>query len=109
LLGDAAHPMTPNMGQGGCIAIEDGLVLARCLSASPDAETALKKYERLRYTRTAGMVKVSRYFGAMGQWQNPGATWLRNLFLRFGSGKASTKRFFKFLSYDVSKVAGKPG
>jgi 2-polyprenyl-6-methoxyphenol hydroxylase-like FAD-dependent oxidoreductase len=106
LLGDAAHPMTPNMGQGGCMAIEDGFVLARCLSASPDAETALKRYERLRYSRTAAMVKVSRYFGAMGQWQNPGAAWLRNIVLRFGSGKASTRGYVKFLSYDVSKVEG---
>ena len=32
LLGDAAHPMTPNLGQGGCQAIEDALVLARCLA-----------------------------------------------------------------------------
>jgi 2-polyprenyl-6-methoxyphenol hydroxylase-like FAD-dependent oxidoreductase len=107
LLGDAAHPMTPNMGQGGCMAIEDGIVLARCLSASTDAVMAFRRYERLRYTRTARIVKVSRYYGAMGQWENPGAAWLRNMLLRFGSGKASTKGYVKFVSYDVSKVSGK--
>ena len=31
LLGDAAHPMTPNLGQGACQAIEDAVVLALCL------------------------------------------------------------------------------
>ena len=30
LLGDAIHPTTPNLGQGGCLAMEDALVLARC-------------------------------------------------------------------------------
>lgn len=42
-----------------------------------------------------------------GQWENPGAAWLRNMLLRFGSGKASTKGYVKFLSYDVLKVSVK--
>ncbi|MFN7134795.1 MAG: FAD-dependent monooxygenase, partial [Myxococcales bacterium] len=44
LLGDAAHPMTPNMGQGACQAIEDAVVLARCLAAASSAAGALQLY-----------------------------------------------------------------
>jgi 2-polyprenyl-6-methoxyphenol hydroxylase-like FAD-dependent oxidoreductase len=44
LLGDAAHPMTPNLGQGGCQAIEDAIVLAACLGASSTVATALREY-----------------------------------------------------------------
>jgi len=68
---------------------------------------AFRMYERLRYRRTARIVKVSHYYGAMGQWENPGAAWLRNMLLRFGSGKASTKGYVKFLSYDVLKLSVK--
>lgn len=44
LAGDALHPMTPNLGQGGCTALEDGLVLARCLQqeGAPAAAAALQ-------------------------------------------------------------------
>ncbi len=105
LLGDAAHPTTPNMGQGGCMAIEDAVVLARCLSHYSDPALALRVYERLRYPRTAQVTSISRFYGVMGQWQNPGAVWLRNTLLRFGSGKAATKGYLKFVSYDPSIIS----
>jgi 2-polyprenyl-6-methoxyphenol hydroxylase-like FAD-dependent oxidoreductase len=100
LLGDAAHPSTPNMGQGGGMAIEDAVVLARCLSNYSDAATALRVYQRLRYPRTAKVTRISRLYGAMGQWNAPGAVWLRNALFRLGSGKAATKGYLKFVSYD---------
>jgi salicylate hydroxylase len=53
LLGDAAHAMTPFMGQGAAMAIEDAMVLARCLFSFDDVETALHRYERARLDRTA--------------------------------------------------------
>ena len=43
LLGDAAHPMTPNLGQGACQAIEDAVVLAACLAKSQHIESALPR------------------------------------------------------------------
>src|SRR5436190_18144231 len=59
LLGDAAHAMTPNLGQGACIAIEDGVVLASCLEVERDVVTALKLYETRRVkganSRTHGL------------------------------------------------------
>jgi salicylate hydroxylase len=57
LLGDAAHPTLPMLGQGANMAIEDGMVLARCLSAHDDVETALARYDAARMERTAKLVR----------------------------------------------------
>jgi 2-polyprenyl-6-methoxyphenol hydroxylase-like FAD-dependent oxidoreductase len=76
LLGDAIHPTTPNLGQGGCLAMEDAFVLARCFEKFGAVEGALRRYERLRYRRTAAVTKYSRYYGAAGQWEN---VWARGL------------------------------
>lgn len=55
LLGDACHPMLPFMAQGSCQAIEDAVVLARCLSDAntSDPAKALRRYEDARQGRTA--------------------------------------------------------
>jgi len=55
LLGDAAHAMTPFMGQGAASAIEDAMVLGRCLDASDSPPEALNRYERARLERCALM------------------------------------------------------
>jgi 2-polyprenyl-6-methoxyphenol hydroxylase-like FAD-dependent oxidoreductase len=67
MLGDAIHPTTPNLGQGGCLAIEDAMVLARCFETYGATEEALRKYEGCRYQRTAAITKYSRYYGTVGQ------------------------------------------
>ena len=60
LLGDACHPMPPFLAQGAAMAIEDGLVLARCLEAyAPDHEAGLAAYERARIGRTSNAVTGS--------------------------------------------------
>lgn len=48
MLGDAAHPMTPFLGQGACLAIEDAMVLSRAFAASGSVGEALKRYEAAR-------------------------------------------------------------
>lgn len=55
IMGDAAHPMVPFMAQGACMAIEDAVVLARCLEGAEkeDIAAALEKYEAERKPRTA--------------------------------------------------------
>jgi len=70
LLGDAAHPCTPNLGLGGCMALEDALVLAKsfCKEASP--ESALRRYESLRRGRTRHVQRRSLLMGQIGQWEN---------------------------------------
>lgn len=51
MLGDAAHPMTPFLGQGAAMAIEDAVVLARALAAAPTVAGALAAYEDARCER----------------------------------------------------------
>lgn len=58
LLGDAAHPMTPNLGQGACQAVEDAVVLADCLSNLRDVSKALRTYESRRIGRTTALVSL---------------------------------------------------
>ncbi len=61
LLGDACHPMTPYMAQGGATSIEDAAVLARCLADvnGEDIEGAFKRYERHRKPRTSAVQAIS--------------------------------------------------
>jgi len=78
LLGDAAHPMTPNFGQGGCQAIEDALVLARMLRTHSDVPAALRSYEAERIARTSPIVLRSRQAGVLAQLENPAACRMRD-------------------------------
>jgi salicylate hydroxylase/6-hydroxynicotinate 3-monooxygenase len=61
LLGDAAHPMTPYMAQGGATAIEDAAVLARCLAdvEGEEIEGAFRRYEAHRKPRTSLIQAIS--------------------------------------------------
>jgi salicylate hydroxylase len=59
LLGDAAHPTLPMMAQGANMAIEDGVVLARCFAAHDDVAAALKAYEDARRERTSRLVRAA--------------------------------------------------
>jgi len=70
LLGDAAHAMTPNLGQGGCQAIEDAVVLAHRLGAGGadlDVEAALAAYTADRLARTTRIVRQSARLGRLQQ------------------------------------------
>jgi len=63
LIGDAAHPMLPFLGQGAAMAIEDGVLMSRALVQGPDVETGLACYERLRYQRVSQTVVRSNAHG----------------------------------------------
>jgi 2-polyprenyl-6-methoxyphenol hydroxylase-like FAD-dependent oxidoreductase len=63
LVGDAAHPMRPHLGQGGCQAIEDAVVLASYLANSADPATAFAHYESRRRRRARLIVVLSRFSG----------------------------------------------
>jgi salicylate hydroxylase len=59
LLGDACHPTLPFLAQGAVMALEDAVVLARCLTAYRDHQTAFARYEAARKERTARVVRGS--------------------------------------------------
>jgi 2-polyprenyl-6-methoxyphenol hydroxylase-like FAD-dependent oxidoreductase len=104
LLGDAWHPMTPNLGQGGCMAIEDAAVLARCLTKYGEVNQALRNYEARRYARTATVVRYSRRYGAVGQWQSPPATRLRGALLSSIPARVGRRLLSWVFDYDAYGV-----
>jgi 2-polyprenyl-6-methoxyphenol hydroxylase-like FAD-dependent oxidoreductase len=84
LLGDAAHPMTQDVGQGACQAMEDSVVLARSLAAAQSIESGLREYERVRTRRTAAIIRTSRTWADVALWSNPIACSVRNKLLWLG-------------------------
>ncbi|CAK0878647.1 unnamed protein product [Prorocentrum cordatum] len=63
LMGDACHPMMPNLGQGGCQAMEDGYVLTqklRAITNTSQVPAALEEYYSERILRTAAVQFLSR-------------------------------------------------
>lgn len=100
LLGDAAHPMTPNLGQGACQAIEDAVVLARCLREG-DATDALRRYERMRSGRVAMVVRRSRRVGRIGQLENPLMCWLRDRAFSMIPPKAQMRQLEETVAHEV--------
>jgi 2-polyprenyl-6-methoxyphenol hydroxylase-like FAD-dependent oxidoreductase len=81
LLGDAAHPMTPNMGMGGSQAIEDAVVLADALAREPEIARALARYERARVTRANRFVTRSYVMGRVAHAPTAPLRWVRNRLL----------------------------
>lgn len=65
IVGDAAHPMRPHLGQGGCQAIEDAAVLAHLVDRSPDVPAAFARFAAVRRARTAPLVRESRILGTV--------------------------------------------
>ena len=78
LIGDAAHAGPPHMGEGGCMALEDALVLGDCLRRADSVESALEAYVRRRRPRADWVQKQSR--AAAQAWVLPPA--VRNAALR---------------------------
>jgi len=90
LLGDAVHAMTPNIGQGAGIAMEDAAVLAEELAGTDEIEHALASYVRRRKERVAAVMRISREVGEDGQRSGALACWLRNRRVR-RAGRDVTK------------------
>jgi salicylate hydroxylase len=67
VLGDAAHPMLPFLGQGAAMAIEDGMVVGGCFGKAESVDEALTLYERARKERANGVQIQSRQQAAMYQ------------------------------------------
>jgi 2-polyprenyl-6-methoxyphenol hydroxylase-like FAD-dependent oxidoreductase len=82
LLGDAAHPMKPNIGQGAAQALVDAVVLGECFRGAAYPEVALREYERRRIKYANAVVRASRQAGSVAEIRNPIAARIRNVVLR---------------------------
>jgi len=92
LLGDAAHPMLPYLAQGGALALEDAVALARCLAApSRDVAAALSRYQSLRLARASRVQAASLRQGSIYRLRAPLA-WARNGVLGVVPGSALMAR-----------------
>ena len=100
LLGDAAHPTTPDLGQGGCLAIEDAVVLAKCLASMPYAP-AFAEYDRKRVARTRKVVLDSRSFGKMGAIDSAIGVFFRNLALKSTPKSVVAKQSRKLVEFEL--------
>src|SRR6185436_10843760 len=95
LIGDAAHPTTHNLGQGGCMAIEDAVTLAHCLRTQPSHEAAFEAYERRRVAPTTRIVEASYSFGRIAQLEGAVSTALRNFVMRLTPASVVQKQLRK--------------
>lgn len=99
LLGDAAHPMVPFLGQGACMAIEDAFALAEVLKGTNDLNLSLERYNSLRLRRNKFIQKRSMLQASFNHVSNPLMATLRNLAV-----KAFLKKSVQSLhSYDLKK------
>ncbi|WP_447006278.1 FAD-dependent monooxygenase [Saccharothrix isguenensis] len=96
LLGDAAHAMTPYLGQGACMAIEDAVVLAAAC-AHGDVPSALAEYDRQRRPRTRAIARASRVLGRVGhKVRHPVAVALRDAAMRAVPARTAIRGMTKF-------------
>ncbi len=99
LLGDAAHPMVPFLGQGACMAIEDGYALAEIIEGCDDITLALEDFNKLRKNRSNWIQKRSLLQGRFNHVSAPSIMSLRNLIT-----KAVLKRSVSGLhSYELDR------
>jgi 2-polyprenyl-6-methoxyphenol hydroxylase-like FAD-dependent oxidoreductase len=84
--------------------MEDALVLARCFAKYGATEEALRKYEGCRYQRTAAITKYSRFYGNMGQWENPLARGCKTFFLSLAPESVLQRLMQTVFDYDANTV-----
>lgn len=99
LLGDAAHAMTPNLGQGACQALEDAVTLAHCLDGTADVAAALHSYDLLRRPRTQAIARRSARLGTLGQLSWPPAVLLRDTAARLMPTRATLRSMTPVLGW----------
>ncbi|MFH9659517.1 FAD-dependent monooxygenase [Streptomyces sp. NPDC017248] len=96
LLGDAAHAMSPHLGQGACQALEDAATLAAALAAEPSVGAALARYDAERRPRAQSVARAARQAGRLGQrLSHPVAVALRNTGLRLAPSRTSIRAILR--------------
>jgi FAD-dependent urate hydroxylase len=110
LIGDAVHATSPSSGQGASMAIEDAIVLAKCLRDIRDTERAYTAYDRLRRERVEKVVAYSRRIGQSKAISNPVARWLRDQIMplalkRFANSESHTWLYTYHVDWDEEVAA----
>lgn len=100
LIGDAAHATSPHAGQGASLAIEDAIVLAKCLRDVERVSDAFAAFEELRRERVEAIVEMSRKTGNQKVPSNVISRKFRDLVLPFFL-KRGVERFEQIYSYRV--------
>lgn len=108
LVGDAAHAMTPNLGQGACQAIEDAVTLAVSIDAHPTLPAALACWDSQRRPRTQAVAARSRQVGSVAQWRFAPAVTLRNGLLRLLPQNAFLRSLTPVISWTPPPRADEP-
>jgi 2-polyprenyl-6-methoxyphenol hydroxylase-like FAD-dependent oxidoreductase len=111
LVGDAAHAMTPNLGQGGNQALEDAVTLAATVSRHLDPTDAMAEYDVVRRARVEPIVRRSRQIGRMGQVSGSVGVALRNALIRLtpaGSTARAAQRIQRWDPPQLSARLGRP-
>ena len=103
LLGDAAHPSLPTMGQGACMAIEDALSVTKCWLEQSNPADACRQYESLRLTRTQKIVEQSLRIGQSFQIENRIFVALRNTLMKMLASRFEND-FETLHAYRVSRM-----
>jgi len=104
LLGDAAHAMTPHLGQGGCQALEDAVVLAAALARTPDVAAALACYDRQRHPRTAAVVRAAEQMRRINALTNPLAIAVRNSVIRLVPSGVGIRSMARISSWEPPPI-----
>lgn len=84
LLGDAAHPSTPDLGQGACQAIESAIVLGECVRGSAQIGDGFREYEQRRMPRTAAISRLCWMTASNSTIEGPLVCRLRDVAIRVG-------------------------
>lgn len=112
LIGDAAHPTTPNLGQGGCTAIEDGVVLANVLATGAGQRRALgvmlEEFRAVRAARTDKITRVSRLFGEIGQGARLDQRVVRDYLMPLIPKSVRWKEMFELMGYNAVEAGKQP-
>jgi salicylate hydroxylase len=108
LLGDAAHPIVPFIGQGGCLALEDAYAFGQLIMSSKgDLKTAQRAYENLRSQRIHKIKSLSERQGRLNHIQNPILLMGRNMVLKYlpSIGMHSVKQVWNYdIDHALSKI-----
>jgi len=101
LIGDAAHAMTPNMGQGAAMALEDAMVLVELLREGAATGEALPRLHARRVDRVRWVQAQSRRIGRIGQLEGAIACRTRNALLRVVPDRANAQALRKMASQPI--------